>query len=138
MNADVLATRVDDGIAVITLGSATRIYFDEEMRDALTDILMGQPVNPREGGRNGMVQEPVSGQALNREMQIAARLSSRTPESLAYIEVVVRSATDTPLAQGLALERNLFLKLCISEPALARMRSYEEKKITSPSRSVEV
>jgi ssDNA-binding replication factor A large subunit len=39
MNADVLATRVDDGIAVITLGSATRIYFDEEMRDALTEVL---------------------------------------------------------------------------------------------------
>jgi len=50
----------------------------------------------------------------------------------------VRNATETPLAQGLALERNLFLKLCISESALARMRSYEEQKITSPSRSIEV
>jgi hypothetical protein len=39
MNADVLATRVDDGIAVITMGSATRIYFDEEMGDALTEVL---------------------------------------------------------------------------------------------------
>jgi hypothetical protein len=28
MNADVLTTRVADGIAVITLGSARRIYFD--------------------------------------------------------------------------------------------------------------
>jgi hypothetical protein len=37
-----------------------------------------------------------------------------------------------------ALERNLFLKLCISESALARMRSYEEQKSTSPSRSIEV
>ena len=40
MNADVLTTRVADGIAVITLGSARRIYFDEEMGDALTDALM--------------------------------------------------------------------------------------------------
>jgi len=39
MNADVLATRIDDGIAVITLGSATRIYFDEETRGALTEVL---------------------------------------------------------------------------------------------------
>ena len=39
MSADVLATRVDEGIAVVTLGSATRICFDEEMRDALTDVL---------------------------------------------------------------------------------------------------
>ena len=38
----------------------------------------------------------------------------------------------------LALERNLFLRLCTSEPALARMRSYEGMKITAPSRSIEV
>jgi hypothetical protein len=34
------------------------------------------------------------------------------------------NATETPLAQGLALERNLLLKLCITKPALALMRSY--------------
>src|SRR5437870_11789264 len=39
MNADVLTTRVADGIAVITLGSARRIYFDQEMGDALTEAL---------------------------------------------------------------------------------------------------
>ncbi len=50
----------------------------------------------------------------------------------------MRLITETPLAQGLALERNLFLKLCVSESALARMRSYEGKKITSPSRGFEV
>ena len=33
MNADVLTTRAADGIAVITLGSAKRIYFDAEMGD---------------------------------------------------------------------------------------------------------
>jgi hypothetical protein len=27
---------------------------------------------------------------------------------------------------------------CVSEPAIARMRSYEEQKITSPSRGFEV
>jgi len=41
MNGDVLRTRVVDGIAVITLGSARRIYFDEEMGDALTVALDG-------------------------------------------------------------------------------------------------
>jgi enoyl-CoA hydratase/carnithine racemase len=41
MNADVLTTRVADGIAVITLGSARRIYFDEEMGDELTEALGG-------------------------------------------------------------------------------------------------
>jgi len=78
------------------------------------------------------VHETVSGKALDRAMEIAQRLSSYTPESVAYIKRLVRNATETPLAQGLALERNLFLKLCISEPTLARMRAM--KRSTSPRR----
>jgi enoyl-CoA hydratase len=103
---------------------------------ALMHILMGEPLTPREAERKGLVHETVSGKALDRAMEIARRLSSFTPESLAYIKRLVRNATETPLAEGLALERNLFLKLCISEPALARMRSYVEANITSPSRSI--
>ena len=105
---------------------------------ALMHILMGVPLTPREAERKGLVHETVSGKALDRAMEIAQRLSSYTPESVAYIKRLVRNATETPLAQGLALERNLFLKLCISDAGLARMRSYEEKKITSPSRSFEI
>ena len=88
-------------------------------------------------GLVGLISQ-VSDKALDRAMEIAERLSSYTPESVAYIKRLVRNATETPLAQGLALERNLFLKLCSTEPALARMRSYEGKKITSPSRGFEV
>ena len=105
---------------------------------ALMHILIGKPLNPRDAERKGLVHETVSGKALDRAMEIARRLASHTPESVAYIKRLVRNATETPLAQGLALERNLFLKLCISEPGLARMRSYEEKKITAPSRGFEV
>src|SRR5260221_3029089 len=39
MDADVLTTRVVDGIAVITLGSARRIYIDQETSDALFEAL---------------------------------------------------------------------------------------------------
>ena len=39
MNADVLSTKVTEGIAVITLGSAKRMYFDAEMGDGLTQAL---------------------------------------------------------------------------------------------------
>src|SRR6267143_343086 len=105
---------------------------------ALMHILMGEALSPREAERKGLVHETVSGKALDRAMEIAQRLSSHTLESLAYIKRLVRNATETPLAQGLALERNLFLKLCITEAGLARMRSYEGKKITSPSRGFEV
>ena len=37
MNVAVMTTNVVDGIAVITLGSANRIYFDGEMGDVLTE-----------------------------------------------------------------------------------------------------
>src|SRR5260370_1261851 len=39
MNGDVLTTTVSGGIALITLGSPKRIYFDAEMGDALTGEL---------------------------------------------------------------------------------------------------
>jgi len=39
MNPDVLRSKVTDGVAVITLGSAKRIYFDAEMGDVLTEAL---------------------------------------------------------------------------------------------------
>ena len=47
MNADVLTTRAADGIAVIGLGSANRIYFDAEMGDALTEALDGFAGDPQ-------------------------------------------------------------------------------------------
>jgi enoyl-CoA hydratase/carnithine racemase len=105
---------------------------------ALMHILMGVALSPREAERKGLVHETVSGKALDRAMEIARRLSSYTPESVASIKRLVRNATETPRAQGLALERNLFWKVCISEPALALMRAYEEQNITSPSRSLVV
>jgi enoyl-CoA hydratase/carnithine racemase len=38
-NPDVLSTRIENGIAVVTLGSPARIHFDSEMSDALLDAL---------------------------------------------------------------------------------------------------
>jgi enoyl-CoA hydratase/carnithine racemase len=96
-----------------------------------------QAAVPRDAERKGLVHETVSGRAIDRAMEIAKRLSSHTPESLGYIKRLIRNATNTLLAQGLALERNLFMKLCDSDQALARMCSYEEKKITAPSRPIE-
>src|ERR1700739_5000403 len=105
---------------------------------ALWHILMGKPLSPREAETRGFVHETVKGKAIDRAMAIARRLSSFPRDSLAYVKRLVRNATEMPLAQGLALERNLFLKLCVSDAGLARMRSYDEKKITSPNRSFEV
>ena len=103
---------------------------------ALLQILMGHPRNPREAEKRGLVHETVSGKAIDRAMEITKRFCSHTPESLAYIKRLVRGAVDPPLAEGLALERNLFMRLCVSdepwrECALTRQRRSQ----TRPARS---
>jgi enoyl-CoA hydratase len=108
------------------------------MAAALWHILIGKPLSPREAEARGFVHETVKGKAIDRAMEIAKLLSKHPPESAAYIKRLVRSANEMPLADGLALERNLFLRLCTSDTALARMRNYDEKKITEPSRGFEV
>jgi enoyl-CoA hydratase len=105
---------------------------------ALMHILMGVALTPREAERKGLVHVTVEGKSIDYAMELAHRLSSFPPDSLAYVKRLVRNAAEMPLAEGLALERNLFLKLCVSDAGLARMRSYEEKKITAPNRSFEV
>jgi enoyl-CoA hydratase/carnithine racemase len=105
---------------------------------ALMHILMRYAVNPKEAARLGLVHESVGGKALDRAMEIARRLASRPAESVAAIKRLVRNATETPLAQGPALERNHLLKLCISDAGLSRMRCYVAANITSPARSIEV
>src|SRR5260370_2213488 len=119
-------------------GGTQRLPRTIRMPAALMHILIGVALTQRAAARNGLVHETVSGKALDRAMEIAQRVSSHTPESVSYIKRLVRNATETPLAEGLALERNLFMKLCVSEAGLSRMRSYESKKITSPARGFEI
>ena len=95
---------------------------------ALMHILMGQTISPTEAERRGFVHEAVKGKALDRALEIAKRLATHTPESVAAIKRLVRGAVSTPLPQGLALERNLFMQLCSGEPALERMRAYEASR----------
>jgi enoyl-CoA hydratase/carnithine racemase len=81
-NIDVLTTRAADGIAVITLGSAKRIYFDAEMGDALTEALDGFAGDPNvhvvivTGGALGYFNRHFSIPALIQNRGIPARFRS--------------------------------------------------------------
>src|ERR1700720_3438287 len=77
-------------------GGTQRLPRTVGMPAALMHILLGKPLSPREAERKGLVHETVSGKALDRAMEIARRLSSHVPESLAYIKRLVGSAIDTP------------------------------------------
>jgi enoyl-CoA hydratase/carnithine racemase len=103
---------------------------------ALMHILMGVTLSPREAERKCLVHETVNGKALDRAMEIAKHLAKHEPQSVASIKRLVRNATAMPLAEGLALERNLFLKLAISDSALERMREYDAQKDPTPAQSM--
>lgn len=101
--------------------------------NALLHILAGATVNPGEAAAKGFVHETVKGKALDRALELARRMATHTPESVRYIKRLVKGAVAMPLEQGLALERNLFMKLCIGEEAIGRMKAYEAQRITAPS-----
>ena len=48
-------------------------------------------------------------------LAMAARLAHQPPRAVAYIKHLVRSAAETPLADGLARERTLFMDLAVSD-----------------------
>ena len=90
MNTDVLTTKVAEGIAVISLGSAKRIYFDGEMGDALTENLQEFAGDPNirvvivTGGAPGYFNRHFSIPALI-EFAEAVRASGRQwPDSATY------------------------------------------------------
>jgi enoyl-CoA hydratase len=103
---------------------------------ALMHILLGVTLSPVEAAQKGFVHEAVPGKALDRAMEIARRLVSHTPQSVRYIKRLVRNAVETPLDQGLRLERNLFMDLCGGDEAIARMRAYEKKRVTDPAQGL--
>lgn len=105
---------------------------------ALMHILMGVTLSPLEAAQKGLVHEAVSGKALDRAMEIARRLATHTPQSVRHIKRLIRSALETPLDQGLQLERNLFMDLCGSGEAIARMSAYEAKRIANPSLTLKI
>src|SRR5690349_13229549 len=107
MNADVLTTRVADGIAVITLGSTRRIYFDEEMGEALTEALDGFAGDPNvrvvvvTGGAPGYFIRHYSVAALI-SLAESLRASGREwPENATYNEAPVSEIGEEG-AQGAA------------------------------------
>ena len=99
-------------------------------------ILMGVTLSPLEAAQRGFVHEAVPGKALDRAKEIAARLASHTPQSIRHIKRLIRSALETPLDQGLRLERNLFMDLCGGDEAIARMRAYENKRVNDPAQGL--
>jgi enoyl-CoA hydratase len=89
---------------------------------ALEMTMRGRTVSPREAHELGIVQELApAGAALSRATEIAQELAAKPPKSVAHIKRLVRASVETPLAEGLALERTLFLDTLVSDDGLNLM-----------------
>ncbi len=76
---------------------------------ALQLILTGDPVTADEAERIGLVNGVVEpGELLDRCKAVALRMVSRGPQAIALAKQAVRRGTQMPLADGLALEADLF------------------------------
>lgn len=94
---------------------------------ALEMILRGRTVTPGEALALGMVHEVAPpGKALERALALAEEMAGKSPAAVAHIKKLVRMATTTPLEEGLALERTLFLDLLVSDEALRLMTEMNE------------
>lgn len=89
---------------------------------ALEMTLRGRTVSPAEARSLGLVHELVpAGRARDRAHELAAELASLPPRAVGHIKRLVRASAAMSRAEGLALERTLFLDLLLSDEALERM-----------------
>lgn len=92
------------------------------MPRALEMTLRGRTVSPTEALALGIVHEvTAAGGSVTRAKEIAAEIATRSPKAVEHIKRLVRMTPETPLADGLALERTLFLDLLVSDEALDLM-----------------
>lgn len=77
-------------------------------QNALYALLTGLPMTAEDAYRLGYVSEVVSGNAMDRAIELAALIASRPPLAVQQIREVVRLSNEAPFDVGLALERRSY------------------------------
>jgi len=94
---------------------------------ALEMTMRGRTVSPAEAGLLGIVHEVApSGRSLQRAISMAEEMAEKPAKAVAHIKRLVRMTTGTPIADGLPVERTLFLDLLVSDEALELMHRMNE------------
>jgi enoyl-CoA hydratase len=97
----------------------------QAMRLALT----GDPIDAEEAFRIGLVEVLVDeNRHVEKALEIAQRIARWSPVALALVKRAVRAAFETPLASGLAVEKELFLNAFESEDGQEGVRAFIEKR----------
>ncbi|MDP6829696.1 MAG: enoyl-CoA hydratase/isomerase family protein [Alphaproteobacteria bacterium] len=90
--------------------------------------LLGKTLSPREAAEYGLVTECVEGSALDRAMEIARELTTKSPHAVAYIKHLVRRSELVAPMDGLAAERTLFADLLVRDEAVELMTEMNQGK----------
>ena len=95
---------------------------------ALELTLRGRTLRPREAARLGLVHEVCAEGGLARAEAAAREIARQPALAIRHIKRLVRGAQDTPMQEGLALERTLFLDLMVRDEAIERMTRMNAEK----------
>ncbi len=90
--------------------------------------LLGKTLSPREAAAHGLVTECCDGPVLDRALEIAHELTTKSPHALAYIKRLVRQSELVAPTDGLAAERTLFADLVRRDEAIELMTEMNEGK----------
>ena len=92
---------------------------------ALEMILRGRVAGPEEAAEIGLVHHFETGDVLAAAVTLGKELAQKTPRSLAAAKMLVKSATQKNLSQGLAAERAEFMRLLADDPeAMDAMKEF--------------
>ena len=96
---------------------------------ALRIALTGDFVEAEEAFRIGLVEFLVDdGEHLEKARDLAERMGRWSPVALRLVKQAVRAAFETPLSEGLDLERELFLEAFASEDGREGVQAFVEKR----------
>ena len=91
--------------------------------------LCGDLIDAEEAHRIGLVEFLVEeGGHLDKAREVASRMARWSPVALGLVKKAVRAAQEHPLTEGLAVERELFLKAFASEDGREGVGAFVEKR----------
>lgn len=102
---------------------------------ALDLMLLGRTMTPREAMDLGLASYCVNGNVLEKALEVAALLASRSPRAINHIKDLIQGVNNRSAEDGYARERTLFCDLMVDDRGLEEMGKMAagERDIRDPS-----
>jgi len=111
------------------IGGSQRLTRAVGKAKAMDMILTGRMIDAAEAERIGLVSRVVpAAELLTEALAVAAKIAALSPVAAMMCKEMVEAAFETPLAQGLRLERRLFQSLFATADQKEGMAAFLEKR----------